>query len=83
MVLAGNKTPRGVELYSYHERSANGDNDYKVKCSNPLSVPATSLKPTQSEINFEKSYGMAFGYLTNNFHRFEYIDPITNLCHID
>jgi hypothetical protein len=77
MVLAGNKTPRGVELYSYHERSANGDNDYKVKCSNPLSVPATSLKPTQSEINFEKSYGMAFGYLTNSFPGLVKYDPKT------
>ena len=60
--------------YKYHQYSANGDKKVKVQ---QVNVPAIDLKPTQSEINFEKAFGMVKGYLTNKFKALTQYDPNT------
>lgn len=65
MKLVDGKTPKDANLYAYHEKSATvpGSSIYKVKVSEPVEIDPTQLKPTQSEINFDKSYGMAIGFV--------------------
>jgi hypothetical protein len=64
----------GGEAYKYHQKSANGDMKVTVK---QMKVPATGLKPTQSEINFGKSFGMASAYINGSFPALLKYDPET------
>jgi len=60
--------------YKYHHHSANGEMKVGVK---QVNAPATELKPTQSEINFDKAFGMAVAYLTGAFKNLTKYDPKT------
>lgn len=67
----------GIELgydgvYKYHQLSADEKMPVTVK---QVSVKAGSLKPTQSEINFAKSFGMAQNYLLGKFNGLATFDP--------
>lgn len=65
----------GVEgIHKYHQKSANGDMKVSVK---QMKVPATELKPTQAEINFGKSFGMASSYMSGSFPSLLKYDPET------
>ena len=56
----------------YHQRSADKPMPVSVK---QVAVKAGSLKPTQSEINFAKSFGMAQNYLLGKFKGLATFDP--------
>jgi len=66
MRLVDSKTPVDAELFKYHEKSAPmpGARQYKVKVQGPKAFDPLQLKPTQSEINFDKSYEMAIGFVS-------------------
>jgi len=59
-------------IFKYHEKSSNGDMKISYR---QVYLNAGLLKPTQSEINFEKSFGMAKDYLEGGFDELVSYDP--------